>query len=156
MGLRARYRALPENPLRRGRRDLMMGFADVVISGMESLAGATRRVTLPGELDRTRVLTVADRRVVAHDENVVALTFTAADGKALPRWHPGSHIDVHLPSGLVRHYSLCGDPDRLDTYRIAVRRIPDGGGGSIEMHELTPGVTVSTHGPRNAFPLTVP
>lgn len=156
MGLRERYRALPENPLRRGRRDLMMGFADVVISGMESLAGATRRVTLPGELDRTRVLTVADRRVVAHDENVVALTFAAADGKDLQRWHPGSHIDVHLPSGLVRQYSLCGDPDRLDTYRIAVRRIPDGGGGSIEMHELTPGATVTTHGPRNAFPLTVP
>ena len=41
-------------------------------------------------------------------------------------------------------------------YRIAVRRIPDGGGGSIEMHDLAVGASVTTHGPRNAFPLTVP
>ena len=55
---------------------------------------------------------MADRDVVAHDQDVIALTFAAADGKPLPRWHPGAHIDVHLPSGLVRQYSLCGDPAR--------------------------------------------
>jgi ferredoxin-NADP reductase len=103
------------------------------------------------------VLRVADRRTVAHDENVVALTLAAADDKPLPRWHPGAHIDVHLPSGLLRQYSLCGDPDTSDVYRIAVRRIPDGGGGSIEVHDgLGVGATVTTHGPRNAFPLTIP
>ena len=68
------------------------------------------------------------REVVAHDENVVALTLAAPDGARLPGWHPGSHLDVHLPSGRVRQYSLCGDPGRTDRYRIAVRRIPDGGG----------------------------
>ncbi|MFA7514177.1 MAG: PDR/VanB family oxidoreductase, partial [Mycolicibacterium vanbaalenii] len=53
-------------------------------------------------------------------------------------------------------YSLCGDPDSAE-YRIAVRRIPDGGGGSVEVHDaLEIGSTVHTHGPRNAFPLTVP
>ncbi len=42
-------------------------------------------------------------------------------------------------------------------YRIAVRRIPDGGGGSIEVHDvLDVGATATTKGPRNAFPLTVP
>ncbi|BBY42561.1 PDR/VanB family oxidoreductase [Mycolicibacterium celeriflavum] len=157
MGLRERYRQLPANPLRQDRRSLMVGFADAVISGMATLAAATRRVTPPPELDRTRVLRVADRRVVARDENVVALTLTAADGGPLPRWHPGSHIDITLPSGLVRQYSLCGDPAHRDAYRIAVRRIPDGGGGSIEVHDvLRPGTTVTSHGPRNAFPLTVP
>jgi ferredoxin-NADP reductase len=133
-----------------------MGLADAVISGMDALAGATRRVNLPAATDPSRALRVTGRQVVAHDENVVALTFAASDGKPLPRWHPGAHIDVHLPSGLLRQYSLCGDPDAADSYRIAVRRIPDGGGGSIEMHELTIGDTVTTHGPRNAFPLTVP
>jgi ferredoxin-NADP reductase len=156
MGLRDRYRQLPRNPLRQRRPDLMMGFAGAVISGMDRVAGVTKRVTPPAELDRTRVLRVAGREVVAHDENVVALTFAADDGQPLPRWHPGSHIDVHLPSGMVRQYSLCGDPTVTDRYRIAVRRIPDGGGGSIEMHGLTVGDTVTTHGPRNAFPLTVP
>ena len=48
-------------------------------------------------------------------------------------------------------------PGRHGHYRIAVRRIPDGGGGSIEVHDGLPvGATVTTHGPRNAFPLTVP
>jgi ferredoxin-NADP reductase len=156
MGLRERYRALPPNPFRRQRRDVFVGVAGVVIAGMEALSGATRRVRLPGETDRTRLLGVAGREVVAHDDNVVALTFVAADGAPLPRWHPGAHIDVHLPSGLLRQYSLCGDPDVEDSYRIAVRRIPDGGGGSVEMHGLEIGDEVTTHGPRNAFPLTVP
>jgi len=153
MGLRERYRQLPANPFRRERRDVLIGFAGAVISGMESLAGAVRKPRLPGKTDRTIALTVVDRRVVAHDQDVIALTLVGHD---LPRWHPGSHIDVHLPSGLVRQYSLCGDPDARDFYRIAVRRIPDGGGGSIEMHDLKVGATVTTHGPRNAFPLTVP
>jgi ferredoxin-NADP reductase len=88
---------------------------------------------------------------------VVALTFAAADGKPLPRWHPGAHIDLRLPSGRLRQYSLCGDPEHPDTYRVAVRRISDGGGGSVEVHDvLDVGATVATHGPRNAFPLTVP
>lgn len=157
MRLRERYRQLPAHPLRPGRRYLLIGVADAVINGMEALAGAVRRVAPPREFDRTRLLRVADRRVVARDENVVALTLVAADDRPLPRWHPGSHIDLTLPSGLVRQYSLCGDPAQADRYRIAVRRIPDGGGGSIEVHEAcSVGATVMTHGPRNAFPLTVP
>jgi ferredoxin-NADP reductase len=157
MGLRARYRQLPSNPFRQGRRDVLMGLADAVISGMDALSGVTRRVNLPAASDRTRALRVIDRQTVAHDENVVALTFAAADGEPLPRWHPGAHIDVLLPSGRLRQYSLCGDPDLPDVYRIAVRRIPGGGGGSIEVHDvLEVGATAMTHGPRNAFPLTVP
>jgi ferredoxin-NADP reductase len=152
-GLRERYRQLPPNPMKPQRRYLIIGVADAVISGMEALARATRRVTLPDETDRTIALTVSDRRVVAHDQDVVALTLV---GRDLPRWHPGSHIDIHLPSGLIRQYSLCGDPLTPDAYRIAVRRIPDGGGGSVEMHGLPLGATVTTHGPRNAFPLTMP
>jgi ferredoxin-NADP reductase len=98
-----------------------------------ALSGAIRRMSAPPETDRAITLTVGER---------------------LPRWHPGAHIDIHLPSGLVRQYSLCGDPATADTCRIAVRRIPDGG-GSIEMHDLRVGATMTTHGPRNAFPLTV-
>ncbi len=128
-----------------------------MISGMDALAGATRRVSLPPASDRNRLLRVVARQTVAHDENVVALTLAAADEKPLPPWYPGAHIDLHLPSGRLRQYSLCGDPEQPDTYRIAVRRIPDGGGGSVEVHDvLDVGATATTHGPRNAFPLTVP
>jgi ferredoxin-NADP reductase len=152
MGLRDRYRQLPPHPLRPKRRDVFIGVAGALISGMGAVADATKRVRMPGESDRTTALTVADRRVVAHDQDIIALTLV---GEGLPRWHPGAHIDIHLPSGLVRQYSLCGDPATPDTYRIAVRRIPHGG-GSIEMHDLRVGATVTTNGPRNAFPLTVP
>ncbi|MFT4085912.1 MAG: PDR/VanB family oxidoreductase [Gordonia sp. (in: high G+C Gram-positive bacteria)] len=102
-------------------------------------------------------LEIVDREVVAHDENVIALTFAAADRSVLPEWHPGAHLDLHLQSGRMRSYSLCGDPGDRRTYRIAVRRIPEGGGGSVEVHDtLRVGDNVTIKGPRNAFPLALP
>ncbi|HET8994822.1 MAG TPA: PDR/VanB family oxidoreductase [Rhodococcus sp. (in: high G+C Gram-positive bacteria)] len=97
-------------------------------------------------------LIVSHKEVVAADEDVVRLTLQAPDGTALPSWHPGAHIDVHLESGRRRQYSLCGDPADAGSYVVAVRRVPDGGGGSLEMHALQPGDTVTVRGPRNGFP----
>ncbi|GLP84265.1 PDR/VanB family oxidoreductase [Mycobacterium antarcticum] len=152
-----RFRQAPPSASGRSRHDLTLGLADTVVAGLFNLSGAVRNVVPPPDVDRRFPLVVADRRVVAHDQDVIALTLTAPDGAALPRWHPGAHLDVHLPSGLVRQYSLCGDPGVTDSYRIAVRRIPTGGGGSVEVHDaLACGATVTTSGPRNAFPLTVP
>ena len=80
------------------------------------------------------------------------LTLADPDGGLLPSWTPGAHIDVALPSGRRRQYSLCGPPGRRTDYRIAVRRIADGGGGSIEMHDaFDVGDTLVFEGPRNAF-----
>lgn len=109
------------------------------------------------EPDRTRELLVTAREIVAHDKDVVALTLTAVDDEPLPRWTPGAHLDLLLPSGKMREYSLCGDPADAASYRIAVRRIPDGGGGSVEVHQtLHPGATVRIKGPRNGMPMAVP
>ena len=137
-------------------RDPLLSLARVTLKSIWTVSDALRRpLTRPAPAPCP--LTLADRRVVAHDQNVVAFTFTSADGRPLPGWHPGAHLDIHLPSGRVRQYSLCGDPAVRTAYRIAVRRIPDGGGGSIEMHDaLSIGSTVTTGGPRNAFPLVVP
>jgi ferredoxin-NADP reductase len=135
----------------------MLRMADVAVTTMWAVSGTLRRPRLPAPTDPTLTLTVVDRTVAALDENVVALTLARADGSALPPWHPGAHIDVALPSGRVRQYSLCGDPSRNDSYRIAVRRIPSGGGGSLEVHDALPvGASITTSGPRNAFPLSVP
>jgi ferredoxin-NADP reductase len=102
------------------------------------------------EVGRMRSAVVTRRELVAPD--VVALTLADPDGGLLPSWTPGAHIDVALPSGRRRQYSLCGPPGGRTDYRIAVRRIADGGGGSIEMHErLDVGDTVVFEGPRNAF-----
>ncbi|RZQ60571.1 PDR/VanB family oxidoreductase [Amycolatopsis suaedae] len=102
-------------------------------------------------VDRTLRLVVRRADVVAAD--VLALTLAAADGTALPPWHPGCHLDLVLASGRVRQYSLCGDPADRWRYRIAVRRVPGGAGGSAEVHEtLRAGSRVDARGPRNAFP----
>ncbi|MCV7109417.1 PDR/VanB family oxidoreductase [Mycolicibacterium setense] len=157
LSLISRYRRIPPSISGRFRHDPMLGAADVAIATIWTVGRLVRRPAPPPELDRTIVLTVTDRQVVAHDQDVVALTLAAADGGELPRWYPGAHLDLHLASGRVRQYSLCGDPAVADSYRIAVRRIPDGGGGSVEVHDsLQVGSRVSTHGPRNAFALAVP
>jgi ferredoxin-NADP reductase len=102
--------------------------------------------------DAPLTLVLTDRTVVARDNDVVALTFSDPNGAELPAWQPGSHLDLHLPSGRRRQYSLCGDPQNRRGYRIAVRKIPRGGGGSLEMHALAVGDTVTVRGPRNGFP----
>lgn len=96
---------------------------------------------------RVRVL---DRTDVGAD--VVILRLGGAD--PLPEWTPGAHVDVHLPSGAVRQYSLCGPAGWCDDYTIAVLRQPDGRGGSEEVHkELSTGTEISITGPRNRFAL---
>ncbi|HEX4247676.1 MAG TPA: PDR/VanB family oxidoreductase [Pseudonocardia sp.] len=100
-------------------------------------------------------LVIGEVRAEARD--VVSLRLTPAPSAAadvpLPAWRPGAHLDVVLPSGRVRQYSLCGDPADRSNYRIAVRRIADGGGGSREVHGLVAGAEVTVRGPRSAFPL---
>ena len=85
-------------------------------------------------------------------EDVAELRLTAVDGGELPAWEPGAHLDLLLPSGLVRQYSLCGDPADRSTYRVAVRLTEDSRGGSREVHQaLTPGARIDAHPPRNRF-----
>ncbi|UGT65067.1 PDR/VanB family oxidoreductase [Nocardia asteroides] len=98
--------------------------------------------------DRDVVVEAVER--VALD--VVALTLRAPDGGVLPVWRPGAHLELFLPSGRQRRYSLCGNPRDRFRYRIAVRLIPDGDGGSREVHEtLRSGSALRIRGPRNAF-----
>jgi hypothetical protein len=59
---------------------------------------------------RMQSAVVTKRELVAPD--VIALTLADADGGLLPAWSPGGHIDVRLPSGRRRQYSLCGPPGR--------------------------------------------
>lgn len=86
--------------------------------------------------------------------SVMSLELALPDGSALPEWQPGAHLDVVLPSGLVRQYSLCSDPSDLQSYRLAVLREMDGRGGSEELHAQTRlGTRLMARGPRNHFKL---
>jgi ferredoxin-NADP reductase len=97
-------------------------------------------------------LVVRSARAVAID--VVSLELAAPGAAALPEWAPGAHIDLHLPSGLVRSYSLHGDPRDRGAYHVAVLNVRDGRGGSGEVHRMaTAGAAMSASAPRNAFAL---
>lgn len=87
-------------------------------------------------------------------DNVLSLRLNSPDGTPLPRWEPGAHIELALPSGRRRQYSLCGDPSDTHSYRIAILQVPGGRGGSVEVHtDARAGQLISVHGPRNHFSL---
>ncbi|MCF6506443.1 oxidoreductase [Blastococcus sp. MG754426] len=97
-------------------------------------------------------LRVAERRAGA--EGVVVLDLVDPSGAELPGWAPGAHIDLRLPGGLTRQYSLCGNPADRSVWRIGVLREPDSRGGSAHVHEsLQAGADIDVRGPRNHFPL---
>ncbi|MEV4991622.1 PDR/VanB family oxidoreductase [Pseudarthrobacter sp. LMD1-1-1.1] len=87
-------------------------------------------------------------------EGVVTLTLAHPEGRRLPDWAPGAHIDVVLPDGTTRQYSLCGDRWDAYSYRIGVLRDPASRGGSSAIHAtLRAGDLVGIGGPRNNFRL---
>jgi tetrachlorobenzoquinone reductase len=86
--------------------------------------------------------------------DVKVLTLASMRGEKLAEALPGSHIDIHLPNGMVRQYSLLNSGRELTSYQVAVKRMPNGGGGSIAVHdEVKFGATLTVSYPRNNFPL---
>lgn len=72
----------------------------------------------------------------------------------LPAWEPGAHIDVYVPDGTTRQYSLCGDPGDLSSWQFAVLREPEGRGGSAFIHEqLRVGDRLLVTRPKQSFAL---
>jgi vanillate O-demethylase ferredoxin subunit len=87
-------------------------------------------------------------------EGIASFELARVDGAPLPPFSAGSHIDVHLPNGLTRQYSLCNASHEQHRYRIAVLRDAASRGGSQAMHDAVHEgdvITIST--PRNHFPL---
>ena len=97
--------------------------------------------------------------VVRHRElqgqGVAVLTLADALGAPLPAFTAGAHVDLHLPGGLVRPYSLCSDPRDTASYRLGVLKDPGSRGGSEAVHQaLLPGTALRIGRPRNLFALT--
>ncbi|MFD3547394.1 PDR/VanB family oxidoreductase [Streptomyces sp. NPDC058655] len=92
--------------------------------------------------------------IVSRTEPAEGVLHLILESPELPGWTPGAHVDVTLPSGLVRQYSLCGDPRERGRYAIAVRLVADGRGGSREAHaRLVEGAELDVRPPRNRFEL---
>lgn len=76
------------------------------------------------------------------------------DGTDLPAVEAGAHVDIHLSGGLVRSYSLAGDPNERSRWTLGVLRELKGRGGSRAMHDdVRVGEIVKVGWPRNAFRL---
>jgi ferredoxin-NADP reductase len=105
-------------------------------------------------VDNPNVVTLKVQAKTPQTEDVVAVTLVDPQGRRLPDWAPGSHIDLVLSNGLTRQYSLCGDRWDAYSYRIGVLREPASRGGSAFVHQdLEPGHLVGVSAPRNNFPL---
>jgi ferredoxin-NADP reductase len=87
-------------------------------------------------------------------DQVISVTLADPKGRRLPGWEPGSHIQLHLPSGRTRHYSLFAGGKDGSQYKIAVKEVEGGRGGSREVHsKLRLGDLLKVSTPANNFPL---
>lgn len=102
---------------------------------------------------RDATLQVRLRALVWEAPGVLSLQLSALDGGALPPFEPGAHIDVKLPDGTMRQYSLCGDPDDASHYRLGIRAVADGLSSGFVHRKLRPGDVLTVSTPRNNFSL---
>ena len=107
----------------------------------------------PNKLDE--VITDLVVREVAHPATgILSIKFGKPDGSVFPTWLPGSHITLHLPNGMKRQYSLCGDATERNLLQISVLNSPDSRGGSKWIHEnVKVGTELKVSGPNNHFEL---
>ena len=104
--------------------------------------------------DSDATLRLQVRAIRLQAERTHSFELARPDGALLPRVLAGSHVDVHLPGGLLRSYSLAGDPQDRSHWLLGVLRELDGGGGSRAMHEgVRVGDLLTLGAPRNAFAL---
>lgn len=95
-------------------------------------------------------LVVIERKLLS--DNYVRFVFKHAFKDLLPQWEPGSHVDVKLPDGRLRQYSLVGDPDDLAQYTIIIKKELQGRGGSEWLFDrLRLGDFLRVSKPRNNF-----
>ncbi len=105
-------------------------------------------------IPRGNTFNVVVKRKWQNADGVISFEFADRDGKHLPTFQPGAHIDVHLPNGLVRQYSLTNGPGDLMSYIIGVKQESASKGGSkVLVETVREGDVLAISEPRNNFPL---
>lgn len=105
----------------------------------------------PARKDIARRLRIIERTSEA--EGILRFVFESVDGRALPAWSPGAHIELHVGE-FERMYSLCGDAGDRSKYEIAILKDEGGRGGSKFIHHhLDVGDVIKVRGPKNHFSL---
>jgi ferredoxin-NADP reductase len=94
------------------------------------------------------------RSMALEAEDVLSIVLETVDGRDLPEFEYGSHIDFMMRPDLIRQYSLCGQSNLRSQWTVAVLLETESRGGSTYVHEvLRPGMTVTVAGPRSNFKL---
>ncbi|MDP2547603.1 PDR/VanB family oxidoreductase [Oceanobacter sp. 4_MG-2023] len=104
---------------------------------------------------------MADKNIVAlvhgiryEAQGIIRIELRPLADAVFPSFEPGAHIDLHLPCGINRSYSLLGSPHTLDRYVVAVLRDQNSRGGSAWIHDkLRVGTELVISAPRNHFPV---
>ena len=141
-------------PVLRHHATALARSVDRIERAVEDHHGTETRVAVRStNRSRTNALTVAVTAKESIAPEIVSIRLEATDDE-LPAAQPGAHIDLHLPGGLTRQYSLTNGPNDTDHYQIAVRRDPQSTGGSATIHdEVVVGTELRISAPRNGFPL---
>ncbi|RQS68224.1 flavodoxin reductase [Burkholderia sp. Bp8963] len=135
-----------------GQLLLLAGALCVPLLAFTGIRNALRRARRPAARHARLTVRVASKTIEA--DGVCAFELTDPAGRKLPPFAAGAHIDVHLGDGLVRQYSLCGDPRERRRYLIAVLRVTHSRGGSAAMHErIHEGDLLEIGAPVNHFAL---
>lgn len=99
-------------------------------------------------------LNVEVAEIAAEARDVVVIELRSAGGEPLPPFEPGAHLEVRLPNGMVRHYSLINDWRETGRYVMAVGKAANGRGGSAYLHgSVRCGTQLAISAPRNHFRL---
>jgi tetrachlorobenzoquinone reductase len=100
-----------------------------------------------------------NRRVYLHAithlaRDASAFDFRPVDGAPLPPFTAGAHVDLILPNGVRRSYSLSNAPAETHRYVVGVKKASPSRGASVYLHEqLRVGAVIEIAPPRNNFPL---
>lgn len=114
------------------------------------------------ESSANNILSLRVEQIQSETDRVKSFRFRAVDGRQLPQFHPGAHLQIKVKlrpqlsdgSDMYRHYSLLSDPNDRSLYEIGVLKEPEGRGGSLYMHEqVNEGDTISVQAPKNEFPM---
>jgi len=101
-----------------------------------------------------KLLHLKIKQIRQEASGIHSFELVSEDGITLPPFDAGSHIDLHLPSGIIRQYSLSNDPVETNRYVVGILRDEQGRGGSKEVHQaFRVGDSLLTSHPRNHFQL---
>jgi tetrachlorobenzoquinone reductase len=100
------------------------------------------------------VMQVRVKRISFEADNINSYELVNPVGGDLSPFTAGSHIDLHLPNGMIRSYSLVNDQGERNRYVIAVNNDAASRGGSKLIHEtMRVGDIITVSHPRNNFSL---